>query len=198
MNPAFFPARLELGRLLLWTGKPGEAVEALREAVRLKEDSAPAQWNLGRALQATGDLDGAEKAFRRAVELAPASSRFRYSHGIALKLLKRPEEAAAEFELFKKSQDAEQKAQYESSSSRVELNGALNDLRHGKVEEALARFRALPESVASLEGQAEALSQLGRHPDAIKALERASVLDPEDNEIRAQLAREYSEDGEKK
>lgn len=198
LDPTFFPARLELGRLLLWTGKPAEAAAALREAVRLKEASAPAQWNLGRALQANGDLDGAEKAFLRAVELAPRSSRFHYSHGIVLKLLKRPQDAAAEFAEFQKSEDAEQAAQYQSSSSRVELNGALNDLRHGKTEEALARFASLPESVASLEGQAEALSRLGRHRDAIRVLERASVLAPDDNEIRAQLAREYSEDGDKR
>ena len=198
IDPAYFPARLELGRLLLWTGKPADAAAALREAVRLKEDSPPAQWNLGRALQGSGDLDGAEKAFLRAVELAPRSSRFRYSHGIVLKLLKRPQEAAAEFAQFQKSEDAEQKAQFEASSRRVELNGALDDLRHGRIEQALARFRDLPESVASLEGQAEALSRLGRHRDAIQALERAGVLDPEDNEIRAQIAREYSEDGGKK
>ena len=197
VDPRFFPARLELGRLLLWTGKPAEAAAALREAVRLKEDSPPAQWNLGRALQATGDLEGAEKAFLRAVELAPNASRFRYSHGIVLKLLKRNDEAAAEFDAFKKSQDAEQAALYSSSSSKVELNGALNDLRHGKAQEALTRFQSLPESVASLEGQAEALSQLGRHREAIAALEKASTLAPEDNEIRAQLAREYSEAGDK-
>lgn len=198
LDPTFFPARLELGRLLLWTGKPAEAAAALREAVRLKEASPPAEWNLGRALQASGDLDGAEKAFLRAVELAPASSRFHYSRGIVLKLLKRPEDAVAEFEQFKKAQDAEQVSQYEASSRRVELNGALDDLKHGKTDQALARFRDLPESVASLEGQAEAFSRLGRHRDAIRVLERASVLAPEDNEIRAQLAREYSEAGDKR
>lgn len=198
LDPTFFPARLELGRVLLWIGKPAEAAAALREAVRLKEASPPAQWNLGRALQASGDLDGAEKAFLRAVELAPRSSRFHYSRGIVLKLLKRPEDAAAEFEQFKKAQDAEQAAQFESSSRRVELNGAIDDLKHGKTEEALARFRDLPESVPSLEGQAEAFSRLGRHGDAIRVLERASVLAPEDNEIRAQLAREYSENGDKR
>ncbi len=194
LDPNFFPARLELGRMLLWSDKPGEAAAALREAVRLRENSPPAQWNLGRALQGSGDLDGAEKAFRRAVELAPASSRFHYSHGIVLKLLKRPEDAAAEFDQFKKAQDAEQTALYEASSRKVELNGALDDLNHGKAEEALARFRALPESIPSLEGRAEALSRLGRHREAIAALERASVLAPEDNEIRAQLAREYGEE----
>ena len=193
----YFPARLELGRLLVWTGKSGEAVAELREAVRLREDSAPAHWNLGRALQSSGDLDGAEKSFRRAVELAPATSRFHYSLGQVLRLLKRPEEAAAEFDQFKKRQDAEQRATYESSSRQVEFNGALVAMRRGRTEEALDRFRDLPESVASLEGQAEALSRLGRHRDAIRALERASELAPDDVQIRAQLAREYSEEKEK-
>ncbi|MGH9441875.1 MAG: tetratricopeptide repeat protein [Thermoanaerobaculia bacterium] len=196
LDPHFFPARLELGRLLLWTDKPAEAADALREAVRLKEDSAPAQWNLGRALQASGDLPGAEKAFRRAVALAPATSRFHYSLGIALRLLNRPGEADAEFEQFKKSQEAEQRATYESSSRRVELNGAVNALRHGSFEEALSRFQSLPESVPMLEGQAEALSRLGRHREAIEALERASALAPEDNEVRAQIASEYAEEKE--
>ena len=196
-DPNFFPSRLALGRLLLWSGKFPEAAEALRQAVRLKEDSAPAQWNLGRALSESGDLAGAEKALRRAAELQPKSSRFHYTLATVLAAEKSPD-AAAEFARYKETSDAEQNAIFQASSRRVDLNGALDLLHRGKADEALARFRELPESVESLEGQAEAFSIEGRHSDAIRCLERAGTLAPDDAAIRAVLAHEYAAEKEKR
>lgn len=196
-DAGFLPPRMALGRLLAWMGRPAEAARTLQDAVRIKEDSAPAQWNLGRALIANGDLDGAEKALRRAVELEPGVSRFHYSLATLLKQRERPD-AGAEFARYRETYDAEQRATFEASSRRVELNGALDALRRGNVDDALARFRALPESGASLEGQAEALARQGRHREALTALERANVLAPDDAAIRAALAREYSDSKEKR
>ena len=190
----FFPARLALGRLLLWMGKPRESAEALRAAIDLREDSAPAQWTLGRALTSLGEgeAEAAERALRRAVELAPENSRFHYSLATFLKQRRDPG-AEAELRRFRETSEAEQKAAFEAGSRQVELNGARDDLRRGRAEEALKRFQALPESASVLRGESEAFARLGRHEEALAALERATELDPDDVSIRAALAREYAE-----
>jgi Flp pilus assembly protein TadD len=58
----------------------------------------------------------------------------------------------------------------------------------------LERFAALPETPDSLLGRAAALSRLKRHAEAVRVLERARVLAPEDERIRTQLALEKSRD----
>jgi tetratricopeptide (TPR) repeat protein len=59
-------------------------------------------------------------------------------------------------------------------------------------------FQALPESADSLAGSAEALSRLGRHAEALRALEKARDLAPEDRHIEALLAAERSRAAEPK
>ena len=60
---------LEEGKSLYQKGRYDEALELLREAVRVEKKSAPAHYWLGMTWYAMGDTDEALKAFRRAVQL---------------------------------------------------------------------------------------------------------------------------------
>lgn len=65
-------------------GKPGEAVQALREAVRLAPRHAGLAGNLGNALFASGERAAAIVALERACELEPGSGQLVYNLGKAL------------------------------------------------------------------------------------------------------------------
>ena len=73
-----------------------------------------------------------------------------------------------------------------------ELARAWAELEHGKAAEALARFQSFPETAESLRGQALADQRLGRHTDAIRALERAHALAPDDPHLQMLLIAERS------
>ena len=80
----------------------------------------------------------------------------------------------------------------------IYLELAQKELNQGKAASALARFAAQPESPDALKGQALALQRLGRHADAVRALERAHVLAPDDARIELLLAAERSRADETK
>lgn len=61
-------------------GMYAEQLEQLKEAVRIRPDSAVAHNNLGAALANLGRYDEAEKEFRQAIELAPQNA----AHGLAV------------------------------------------------------------------------------------------------------------------
>jgi tetratricopeptide (TPR) repeat protein len=88
-NPGHLEALLVLGQAQLMLDRPGDAVRALRQAVRRHPDSAEAHYRLGQALtlhvarsglwrrMLLGDDIGA--AFARAVELAPRNPEYRWA-----------------------------------------------------------------------------------------------------------------------
>jgi tetratricopeptide (TPR) repeat protein len=51
--------------------RPREAVESLRQVIRLRPDHAPAHFNLGRQLRDLGDRPGAAEEFRAALRCSP-------------------------------------------------------------------------------------------------------------------------------
>lgn len=61
------------GIALIEQGKPGGAIDVLREAVRLNPEMPASYYNLGNALRATGDMAGAEGELREAAKLVPDS-----------------------------------------------------------------------------------------------------------------------------
>ena len=65
---------LDRGISLGLDNKSGEAVQPLRESVRLDPGIAVARYHLAAALRATDDLAGAEAELREAIKLAPDSS----------------------------------------------------------------------------------------------------------------------------
>jgi protein O-GlcNAc transferase len=196
-NPKSVFALFDLGRLLVWRGLSKEAIPRLEDAARLHPGSPEILLELGRARDAAGDAGSAEEAYRKAIALAPDLSGTHFALGKLLLREGRRDEGARELDLYRNLYEKERRRKFEQNSRRAELDLARVELRKGNAAGALERFRKLPESVESLDGEAAALSKLGRHREAIRALERAAVLAPDDRHTRAALAQEYELAGRK-
>ena len=194
-EPEKAAAQVELGRILYWTGRAGAAIPHLEAAVRARPKSDTLLLVIGRAYDAEGRLDDAERSFRAAVALDPESSVSRIALGQLLAREGKADEARREIAVGRDLYEREKKLQFERISRRVQMNLAWENLQHGKPSEALARFEKLPPDSGVLEGRGAALSRLGRHEEAIRALERACSLDPENKTARARLSREYEAKG---
>jgi tetratricopeptide (TPR) repeat protein len=72
VEPKLFPARFNLGMLLLRSEKPAEAAEEFLRAAELEPENPRPHLFAAMALQEVGRADEAIAHFRRAAELAPA------------------------------------------------------------------------------------------------------------------------------
>ncbi|MDP6762306.1 MAG: tetratricopeptide repeat protein [Planctomycetota bacterium] len=153
------------------------------EMLRHHPDDAPS-WNaLGLVREERGDLAGARAAWRRATEADPRYSRPWSNLGRAL--LAEGELGEAERLLRRALAEGPR-----NPVVRVNLGSCL--LRAGRAEEALAHYERARELAAGLaaawRGEGQALSFLGRHEAAARALRRALALDPRDDGPRRLLA----------
>ena len=87
-----------LGTLCLQTGRPGEAIDLLRQAAGLEPGNAATHANLGLALLERGDHVAALASCDRALALAPAYPEALNNRGNALAGLGRTEEALTSYE----------------------------------------------------------------------------------------------------
>ncbi len=94
VEPKLFPARFNLGMLLLRSEEPAEAAEEFLQAAELEPENPRARLLAGMALQEVGREDEAIVQFRRAAELAPADPEPR--RGLLTLLLEKNDEAGAE------------------------------------------------------------------------------------------------------
>jgi protein O-GlcNAc transferase len=189
-NPASGDARAELGRALSRAGAYDRALPELEAAVQLAPKSSDVLLDYGRALESLGRLDEAEAAYRSAVKLSPNLPRGHYALGRLLLRQGRKAEGDAELARHRSLYEQGLKKVSELESKRAELALGWSELHEGKAEAALSRFTALPESVDTLLGRAEALSRLERHAEALRVLERARTLAPEDERVQRRLAAE--------
>jgi tetratricopeptide (TPR) repeat protein len=182
--------RHRLGRLLIFQGQPAAAVAELSRASELDPKSAEVLLDLGRALEASRDLPRAEAAYRRALELDPDGSLGHYLLGTLLARSGRREEAAEHIALYRGAFQKEQEQRFRAGSRQAELNLGWTKLKEKRYEEALAQFGRHPDDAEALRGASQALSALGRHAEAVRALERALTSDPENAALRYALDRE--------
>lgn len=200
-------AATNLGDALVRAGRHAEAIEPLREAVRLNPDYALARHNLGVALAETGKSDEAEAQFRAALalndgmavahrglagllrvrgELAEAERHYRRAAGLG------PPEAGLLNDLAVTLQAQgdfagaiplyRQALALRPAAVDTRLNLALALQSAGAGEEALAqldRARELePDRATVHDARGVVLAGLGRLPEAIAAFEQALRLDP--------------------
>jgi Flp pilus assembly protein TadD len=182
----------DLGRLWLAEGKSEGAFAHLEKAALAQPGVAVFQLDYGRALEALGKLEAAEQAYRRATTLAPNLPGAHYALGRLLQRQGKKDEAEKELAIHHSLYERGRKLVSAADVQDAASSYAWAELNHGKPNDALLRFKALPESPDSLRGQALALQRLGRNAEAVRALERAHALAPDDARIELLLATERS------
>lgn len=85
------------GIYLAAVGKPKEAEDAIREALRLNPKEILAHINLGNLMDEEGKRDEAEKAYLQAIRLAPDNARAHYNLGLLYQERNKLREAEKEF-----------------------------------------------------------------------------------------------------
>ncbi|MGA2591721.1 MAG: VWA domain-containing protein [Bryobacteraceae bacterium] len=131
-NPDDAYELLARGVSLALENKSGEAIAALREALRLNPDMPAAHYNLANALRLIGDLAGAEGELRAAMKSVPDSGPVHNFLGLVL--FKRGDTAGAVAE-FRKSAELQPK----DAIVHFNLAQALEKLGDGKA--ALEEYR---------------------------------------------------------
>lgn len=145
---------------------------------------------MGRAYEAVGRTPEAEAAYRRTLELQPDLPLTHYTLGTLLARAGRREEATREIATYREFFSKEQERRHQAASRQVELNLGWTELAAGRPEKAFEQFGRYPEDADGLMGTAAALSKLGRHDEAVRALERALLVDPENRSLAWALDRE--------
>src|SRR5881296_369227 len=91
-------AQNNLGRELVGQGKPAEAIEHFRQALRIKPDLAEAHNNWGMALDLQGKLPEAIEHFREALRIEPDLAIAHANWGVVLARQGKPAEATEHFQ----------------------------------------------------------------------------------------------------
>ena len=176
----------QLGRLLLWQGRYGEAVEVLRRAVD-GGDSLVMRYDLAQAELGAGRTAAAVETFGEVVKAEPRYSRAYWGLGRALARLGRREEAEVALETFRRLYEADQAATRDAGLAAAAVDGAHHLVVTGDPEGALARLESQPHSVDVLLARARALIAMGREAAAMEALEKVLAHEPDRVDVRRLL-----------
>jgi tetratricopeptide (TPR) repeat protein len=159
---------------------PGDSIEAglfaAREALRLAPDMGEAHAALAKLYVAQRRWSEAARSFARAIELSPQYSTARQWYGTMFARLRRCDEA-----LDQVTQGAR------LDPLTVLVNEAVGSvyLDCGEAQRAIDVFDSVlamhPMAIATRHRRAQALCQIGRHDDAIRALEALTSADPNDS-----------------
>jgi tetratricopeptide (TPR) repeat protein len=96
LDPAYFPARLQQGSLLLFDQRVAEAATSLEEAVRLSPHSSRAHFQLSQAYQRLGKTEEAAEQVKRMQQCQALEIEFSELHG---KASERPADADLRFRI---------------------------------------------------------------------------------------------------
>ena len=155
-----------LGRLLSLRLRSKEAVPELRRAAEAEPASADIALDLAQALAAAGRPVEAEAACRRSIERQPDRAAAHLTLGQILRSEGKKDEAAAELAASRSLYDREEERTQQTRSSGARASRGW----------LMAR-------------KSEELERLGRRDEAIRTLEEAKALAPEDRAIDYALER---------
>ena len=176
IDPAYAPAQVELGRVLLLLGDASGAMDSLHRAVTLAPDDAEAHSVLGVASLATGHADEAVGELRAAARLDRGSAARHGNLATALLMGGKVSDAVKEYELQVRIDGQDARAHSDlgtallASSVDADPPRALTELR---------RAIALDPSRATFHSNlGYALQLQGSMPEAIVEYRQALSLDP--------------------
>ncbi|HEX8091310.1 MAG TPA: tetratricopeptide repeat protein [Blastocatellia bacterium] len=134
LKPSSAEYQANLGYLLFRVGKPAEAIDAERAALKLDDNHFTAHYQLGRFLLLAGDqklLAEAASHLRRALEIDPRRSEVRFDLLTVYRALGDQPNAIAQLNLLQDARPADPRVNYAEAllaSDRGDLNAAINSL----------------------------------------------------------------------
>jgi Flp pilus assembly protein TadD len=171
-------AAIAQARALAQRGELSAAVGVLERAAATIEDPTPAIFEIGNLTKAAGLLDQAEAAFRQVMDQQPGSVEAATNLANVLTLKGQTEAATVILTRI---------ASLAPGLVQVEISLADALFRGNRIVEALTRYEDLidthPDLPAAHANRGEALARLGRHDEAVDALDRAAALASDSPEI---------------
>jgi tetratricopeptide (TPR) repeat protein len=172
-NPGAWLGRNNLGKALYQEGRPAEAAEQFRAAIKLQPGSPEAHANLGNCLQAEGLALGARREYASALSLNPRFAGAHYDLGLSLLRSGLFGEAEAQFRSALELDPAHAQAR-NNLGLALAGQGRLSDALE-QYTQALRADPRLPEAHLNL---GNALFKLGRMDEAVSHYREALRLDP--------------------
>lgn len=183
-HPGIVQLKLDLAALYLdKLGKPGQAVDLLREVVRQHPEMAAAQLGLGMALSADGKFEEASRALEDAVRRDPGNAVAHHALGVVSLKQGQAERALASF-------DKALTLRKDFANSVLARGDALQMLgRHEQAIEAYQRAaKLLPQSVVPHLQRARALERMEKFAEAEAAYREGLKVAPNDPRLANNLA----------
>ncbi len=183
-HPGIVQLKLDLAALYLdKLGKPGQAVDLLREVVRQHPEMAAAQLGLGMALSADGKLDEASRALEDAARRDPGNPIVHHALGVVSLKQGQAERALT-------SLDKALSLRKDLASAVLARGDALQMLgRHEQAVEAYRRAATLlPQSVVPHLQRARALERMEKFAEAEAAYREGLKIGPSDPRLANNLA----------
>ena len=189
-NPRSWMAHNNLGILYHNQGKDNEAINELREAVRLKSDYGDAYYNLGIAYVKQGWFDRAIKEYRKALDLNPDDAEIHNNLGFAYGKLDRYDKAIEEFRVA-----------IQLKPNFVDAHRNLAGVYHKSwlLREAIAEYKTVlelePLNADSYNNLGVVYGQMGFLDEAAAAFQEALRINPDNKEARQNLEKTLSMKG---
>jgi tetratricopeptide (TPR) repeat protein len=181
-NPGCWMAQVNLGNLLVKTGRPQEAIDHYQEGIRLKPANANAYYNLGNALYRMNRVNDAVVKYDHALQINPDLATAHNNLGLALAQLSRRPEARQHYE---------QALRLAPDFAEGHFNLGMLSLALGRSAEAIGQFeealRIKPDYTEAHNNLGKALLAAGRAEAAIGHYEAALRLNPDQAEVHGNL-----------
>jgi tetratricopeptide (TPR) repeat protein len=203
ISPKNADAQIALGDAYLRRDQSMEARNEFAKVMSAYPDRALPLQRYADACLRMGDFSEAAAAAEKALKIDPQERKARYVKGTALMRLGRSNEGGKELEEFSKQEAQAQAEMNDQRDVMVSNRGAASLVLNGQGADALALFesslKAHPGASSLRLNYSLALSQLGRHQEAVSVLK--SMLDSgigDDFLVYRILAREYEGLNDKK
>ncbi len=177
-------ARLQLGRLLIGSGRTDEAIAQFQRIVKDDPDHAPAHLELGLAFRRHGDVAGSVKCFRRALALDPKDPGVKLHLGVSLAQDGNLEEARTFLEGAVKDAPHWAQARYNLGvllAMQRELQAAAREFAEA--------VRLDPADAGARNAFGQVLLELKRPEEALAQFNEALKIDPHFKPARENLNR---------
>jgi len=189
--------RVEFGTLLIRAHRSGEAIDVLREALRLDPEDDEARAALARAVASTGNNLEALRRYEEVLATSPDNYDALQGKAFVLYHIGRFAQARTIFELLERENPSdEENSEALARIARAEAEARAAALRPPSTAPPQERLAYYQDRATSDPRDQESLVELGRaqaeltdYPAAIKTYRQLLAIDPGDASAKFQLAR---------